>query len=77
MSSTEKMSDHFGPMRQMAPGVYRTSKLNGKCWYIFRTPGAGSAPVWDLLFHKDGISHPFGTFPTRTAATAAYDAMEV
>lgn len=73
MSTTEKMSDYFGTMRNVALGACWTREFNGGRWHVTR----GTTRVWHLLFEKDGIWHPFGTFPTRKAAVAAYDAMEV
>lgn len=73
MSTTEKMRDYFGPMRNVALGACWTNEFNGGRWHVTR----GTTRAWHLLFQKDGVWHPFATFPTRKAAVAAYDAMEV
>lgn len=73
MSDTQKMSDYFGPMQKVGPGSRASREFNGGRWHVCR----GTTRAWNLLFHKDGIWHQFGTFPTSTAATAAYDALEV
>ena len=72
-TTTEKMSDYFGPMRKMGPGACWTREFNGGRWYASR----GTSRTWNLLFRKDEQWHQFGTFQTRTAALTAYDAMEV